>query len=263
MDTKNEMDILKIRVDNLLKEEITEQIDVFLSNNKFHQIATVNPEFILKAQRDDGFKNIINTCDLNVADGIGIKFAFWRFGKRLKTRIAGVDLMDEVLKIAAEKNLSIFLAADKEGLSTWKETREAILKKYPKLEISGADMNKTVVIAGSKAAKQSYVSAEKNDEAAALLSAIRNNIIFCAFGAPHQEKFLHSLKSLKNSKIRLVMGVGGSFDFLSGKIKRAPAPMRTVGMEWFWRLILEPRYRLKRIFRVVAIFPIKVIFKCS
>ena len=102
------MEILGVRVDNLSKKEMLAQIESFLSSNSFHQVATVNPEFILRAGEDQEFKNILDNCDLNIADGFGIKLAFWRYGKKLKCRIAGIDLIEEILKIASEKNFSVF-----------------------------------------------------------------------------------------------------------------------------------------------------------
>lgn len=255
------MNILGVKIDNLSREEILEKIEGFLSGNKpctiyaennkfnhnmeekvrgrFHQIATVNPEFILHAQKDEDFKNILNNCDLNVADGAGINFAFWRHSQKLKARIAGVDLMEEILKIVSINNYKIFLAAGKWGLSTWEETRDAILKIYPNLKINGVNIDKNSSGYG--------------------LRVTDYDIVFCNFGAPFQEKFLHSLKTLNNSKIRLTMGVGGSFDYLTGKIKRAPQWMRQFGLEWLFRLISKPRYRIKRIFNAVVIFPIKII----
>lgn len=234
------MDILGVKVDNLEKKEILEKIESFLAGNKFNQIATINPEFILEAQKDEEFKNILNDCDLNVADGVGIKFAFWkRSFQKLKTRIAGVDLMDEILKMANDRGLGVFLIADKNGLSTWEKTRDAILQKYPNLEIGGVNLDKN----------------EKYN-----ISDTKYQILFSNSGAPFQEKFLYSLKSQENGKIKLVMGVGGSFDYLTGKVKRAPKWMRQIGLEWLFRLILKPRYRIKRIFNAVIIFPIKIIF---
>lgn len=237
------MKILGVRVDNLSEKEILEKTEGFLSGNKFSQIATVNPEFILAAQKDEEFKNILNNCDLNIADGVGIKFAFWKQGEKLKTRIAGVDLMGEILKMASDRGLGVFLVANKDGLSAWEETRDAILKVYPNLRIGGVD-----------------ISPGSLDFARDGKDNIKEfDIVFANFGAPFQEKFLHSLKSQENDKIKLAMGVGGSFDYLTGKIKRAPEWMRQLGLEWLFRLILEPRYRIKRIFNAVIIFPIKII----
>ncbi|MFH0969593.1 MAG: WecB/TagA/CpsF family glycosyltransferase [Patescibacteria group bacterium] len=267
------MDILGVKVDNLDRGEILEKISRFLSENNFRQIATINQEIILKAQEDEEFKNILNSCDLNVADSIGIKFAFWWLGGKLKCRMTGIDLMQEILKIADERKLKVFLAANNRGLSSWEETKDAILKIYPSLEISGANMDKNKVVGHQ------------------LLVIGENDIVFCNFGAPFQEKFLNSLKcdlpphlfkennnmvknNLENSnlnenyglhnkrcggKIKLAVGVGGSFDYLTGKLKRAPKWMQFFGVEWFWRLLLQPK-RIKRIFNAVIIFPIKLIF---
>lgn len=235
------MDILGVRVDNLEKKEILEKIEGFLSGNKFSQIATVNPEFILAAQKDDEFKNILNSCDLNVADGIGIKFAFWHRGKKLKARIAGADLMEEILKVASNRGLGVYLAANKNGLSTWKETAKAIKNIYPNLRIGGNNIEKI------------------GDWKLEIGNCENYDIIFASFGSPNQEKFFHSLKQGNYGKIKLAMGVGGSFDFVTGKIRRAPLLLRKIGLEWLFRLILEPRYRIKRIFNSVIIFPIKVI----
>ena len=253
------MNILGVRIDNLSEKEILEKVRSFLGEKKFHQIATINPEFILEAGRNEDFRNILNNCDLNVADGFGLKVASWRSGEKLNPRIAGADLMEEILRLAEKNNLKNFLVANSRGLSTWEEIRDAILKNYPTLKVSGINMD--------------YHSGLDPESSRAILGFSldsrfhrndRNNInecaiVFCNFGAPYQEKFLHSLKSMKNSKIRLAMGVGGSFDYLTDKINRAPVFMRKIGLEWLWRLIQQPR-RIKRIWNAVIIFPIKVIF---
>lgn len=253
------MNILGVRIDNLSQEELSEKIKIFLSEDRFHQIATINPEFILEAQKDAEFKKILNFCDLNIADGSGIKFAFWWLGEKLKFRMAGADLMDKILKIACEKKLKIFLATNSRGLSTCEETQHALFKNYSDLEISGMDFNchsKLSVIDAEESTQ--IVSFDFTQEDKFKINEF--DIVFANFGAPQQEKFLNSLKSVENSKIKLVMGVGGSFDYLTGKIKRAPVFMRKIGLEWLWRLIQQPD-RIKRIFHATIIFPIKIIFE--
>ena len=136
------MNILGVKIDNLSKYEILDKVKFFLSEDKFHQIATVNPEFILEAQKNEAFKNILNSCDLNIADGVGIKFASWRYGKNLKCRMTGVDLMWKIIRLAHQNKLTVFLVANKDGLSTWEETRDVILKSYPDLEINGTNLTK-------------------------------------------------------------------------------------------------------------------------
>jgi len=230
------MEVLNVKIDNLSKKEILNQIELFLAEPRFHRIVTINPEFILEAQKNPEFRDVLNASDLNVADGVGIWFAFLRFGRILKTRLAGADLMLEILRLAQEKNLKIFLAANKNGLSTWQETRTAILKIYPRLIISGANVD------------------IKNTDDRLLMT--NDTLLLCNFGAPFQELFINQVKC---DTIRLAMGVGGAFDFLTGKIKRAPKWMRKLGLEWLWRLILQPK-RIGRIFRAVVVFPVKVIF---
>jgi len=232
------MKLLGVRVDNLSRKEILEKVNFFLSEEKFHQIATVNPEFILEAQKNVDFRNILNQCDLNVADGVGISVAFLRFGKFLKARFAGVDLLEKILEIAEEKKLSVFLAISKNGLSSYGEVRDALEKNYPSIDFSGDIID-----------RESYS-----------LYKIQNTkykILLCNFGAPYQETFI---QNQKDAKIRLAMGVGGGFDFVVGKIARAPILMRRLGLEWLWRFVQEPAYRAKRIFNAVVVFPIKILF---
>jgi len=234
------MKILGVTIDNLSKKQLLSQIEDFLAEHKTRQIATINPEFVLQAQKDFEFRDILNDCDLRLADGVGIWFAFLRFGNFLKARMTGIDLMQEIIEIAAKKKLKIFLVSDARALSSWQETRGVINKTYPDLEISGVAIDK----------KTSNYK----------LPPINSEIVFCNFGAPDQERFLYSLKNRENDIIRLVMGVGGSFDFLTDKRKRAPKIMRKIGLEWLWRFAQEPRYRAKRIFQAIVIFPLKIIF---
>ncbi len=231
------LNLLEVKIDNLSKQEILQKISCFLQDNKMRHIVTTNPEIILQAQKDEMLKNTINNSDLSVADGIGVKFALWRFGKNLKCRFAGIDLMWEILRMANEKKLSVFLVANKKGLSGWQETAETIKKEYPKLRIRGVNIKKRV---------KDYQ-----------LQIANSDVLFCNFGAPWQEKFIANLKK-RNVGVKLAVGVGGSFDFISGKIKRAPKWMRFLGLEWLWRLFQQP-HRLKRIFKAVVIFPIRIL----
>lgn len=230
-------DLLGIKIDNLSKQEIIYKIEQFLSENIFRQIATINPELILKAKKDESFKKNLNNCDLNIADGVGIRFAFWRFRKSLKCRFSGIDLMWEILQIADKKKMSIFLVANKSGLSSWQETANAIRIKYPKLKIDGINIEGQAI---------DYQ-----------LLTVDSDILFCNFGAPYQEKFITKLKK-GNTNIKLAIGVGGSFDFISRKIKRASKWLRFLGLEWLWRLFQQPQ-RLARILNAIIIFPIRII----
>ncbi len=230
-----------VRIDNLTRKEILERVRFFLQGNKTRQIATINPEFILKAREDKKFRRVLNDCDLNVADGTGIRLAFWKNGEKLKAVFPGIDLMKEILKIADKEKISVFLATNRSGLSDWQETAVAIKKIYPNLNIGGKNYNPNFFPRSMKE-----------------LAVLKNyEIIFVNFGAPWQEKFIAELKKRKID-FRLAMGVGGSFDFLTKKIRRAPQIIRMFGLEWLWRLLQQPK-RFKKIFRAVVIFSIRII----
>lgn len=237
------MQILGIRIDNFDKKEILKKIEFFLVENSFHQIATVNPEFILQAQDDVEFRNILNETALNVADGIGIRYAFLRNFSWLKARIAGVDLMLEILQLANQKGLKVFLAINKDGLSKFEEIKKTLLEKYPDLKIDGSEFE-----------KEHFSSHEMQSD----VLQSECEILFCNFGAPAQEKFINSQK---NGTIKLAMGVGGSFDFLTGKISRAPKILRLLGLEWAYRFSQQPKQRASRIYNATVVFAWKVLLK--
>jgi N-acetylglucosaminyldiphosphoundecaprenol N-acetyl-beta-D-mannosaminyltransferase len=237
----DQVSILGIRIDNLDEIVIARKLELLLSENSFHQIATVNPEFILESQKNQKFNSILNGCSMNVADGFGIHCAILKQGKKIKSRLAGADLMHIILTIAERERISVFLAARKDGLSSWRDTRKAMLRHYPDLKIKGMNIDRGAKICPIKAGEKT--------------------VLFCNFGAPHQEIFIDSQK---NAMIGLGIGVGGSFDYLTGKVSRAPQFLRRIGLEWVWRAVQpQPwkykRERLRRIWNSVVIFPIRII----
>lgn len=230
--------ILGVKIDDYSFREVTQKITEFLSTNKFHQIATVNPEFIVTAQKDSDFLSLLNNTDLNIPDGFGLKCA--GFIKRVKIgeRITGVDLTWEIAKIAAEKGYSIYLLGGKKGVA--KMTAKRLQLLYHNIKIAGT-------CAGSPE-EEGIVEKINNTKA---------DILLVAFGAPKQDKFIYHHK--KQLECKLAMGVGGTFDYISGVLPRAPKWMRTLGLEWLYRLIIQPS-RFKRIYTAIIKFPFLVIF---
>ncbi len=237
---------LNVKIDNLSRKEISDRIRNVLNqkgqDKASLQINTINPEFILEAQKNQKFRDILNAkTSLNIADGIGVKFASWRYGKNLKHRWAGVDLMQEILKIANKNKQKVLIITHKDSLSSKNDIKTVVKELYPKLKVKIITMQR--------------FNLRKDEDWK--FTNMNYDIALCNFGAPQQEMLLHNLQ---NYNIELAMGVGGSFDFLTGKIKRAPKWMRKIGLEWLWRLILEARYRLKRIWQAVIVFPVKIMF---
>lgn len=235
-----DLSVLDVPISALSREKILARISIFLRDAQFHRIATVNPEFLVMADNDPVFKQSLLSADLCVADGIGIVLVGLLQGKRI-VRFPGVDLMHEILTIAERDGHTVYLAIKKDGLSSYEEIRTVLLQKHPHLLIDGKDVS----------VQESWESYQ--------LKAKSYQLLFCNFGAPAQELFLEGLRAHPGD-VRLAMGVGGSFDFLTGKQKRAPQCLRAIGLEWLWRLILQPS-RFRRIWNALAIFPVKVLIR--
>ncbi|MDO8592793.1 MAG: WecB/TagA/CpsF family glycosyltransferase [bacterium] len=234
----DKINILGVNIANVSKTEALEKLEEYLKGQRQHMIVTPNPEIILAAEADQELLNIMNGADLAVLDGAGLQFAAWAMGRNLQ-RVAGADLLKDILAMAEEQGRRVAVFNWGRGLAKAGEIKAALADKFPGLEVYVEDLERA---------------------AAADLQLARQfapDIVFCTFGAPWQEKFIyHNLPNLPSAKIGL--GVGGSFDYLTGKLPRAPLWLRAMGLEWLWRLILQPR-RWKRIYKAVIVFPVKFI----
>ena len=215
---KDDITIFGVRIDNFSVREIKEKIsEIFgnISEQKF--ITTLNPEILLKAHRNEEYKNILNSADLNLCDGFGLKLISFLKGKKIKARFAGVDLVDFLLELAAKKSQKILIIAAKNSLSVPSEIEQAIKRKYPNLS-----------------AKSQYYSPGQNFFENGIIN--QAEIVLVNFGAPQQEKFIFENRA-KFPNAKILIGVGGAFDFFTGKIRRAPRFLRAFGFEWLWRLM--------------------------
>ena len=234
-----EFKILGVKISNVYLAEVIESIEMFLRGKKGHYIVTTNPEFIMAARKDKEFKEILNNADLSVADGMGIKFAAKRYGETLKQRLTGVDLLWEIIKIAEREGRSIFLLGSKHGIP--EKTARLIKQKYPNLRIAGAECG-----------YRRWHRPMKDHKLVDMINRRQPDILFVAFGQVKQEKWIHrNLPKLVT--VKLAMGVGGSFDYISKTVRRAPRWMRGLGLEWLFRLLRQP-WRLPRIINAVIRF---------
>ena len=230
------VNLLGINLSTLNSQQIYQQIENFLIDNKQHYIVTVNPEFILTAQADEEFFYLLNQADLAIVDGAGLKIAGWLVDKNL-TRITGADLVEQLLILAQRSGKKVAIAVWSQGLSSPEEIEHSLKQKYPKLNFFVQSVERE---AGQEINQLQSLAAE---------------ILFVNLGAPWQEKFIyHNLAKLPT--VKLAVGVGGSFDYLTGKIQRAPKFLRILGLEWLWRLAKQP-WRWERIYRAVIVFSYK------
>jgi N-acetylglucosaminyldiphosphoundecaprenol N-acetyl-beta-D-mannosaminyltransferase len=232
------MELFGIKLESLSHKELLVRCTAWLSGNDFHRISTVNPEFLLRAREDSVFAENLRLADLRSIDGFGIVLVAWFFGKHVR-RLPGADLLQMLLAQAEKKQYSVFLAIRQDGLSSYEDIKQSLMQSYPRLVIDGENMH-----------AQHWTSTTNHSSSCACKK--QSEIVFCNFGAPEQEYFAEHLRE-ESKSIRLAMGVGGSFDYLTGKLTRAPKWMRQLGLEWFWRLVMQP-HRIGRVWRATGVF---------
>lgn len=223
--------ILGMEIDNLTEDEAVQRIQEFIEAGTPHQVATVNTEFLMQAREDAAFRNVLATSDLALPDGAGLLWASRLVGCPLKARVTGVDLVRRLAKLAQERGYCLFLLGAAEGVAL--SVAEALKKEFPGLAVAGTH-------AGSPAP-------EEKEGIIDLIKRARPHLLFVAFGAPQQEVWIR--RNLHCLGVPVVIGVGGAFDFISGRVRRAPIWMRSRGLEWLYRLVQEP-WRWRRMLRL-------------
>lgn len=217
--------ILGIHVSNETYSSLKKQLFVDMENGKQAFIVAVNPEKIMKAAKEPELKLLINGADYQIPDGVGVLIASKLQGGTISKRITGIDLMMELIREAALKKKRIFLYGAKPGVA--EKAKEKLMNTYPNLEVSG-------VVDG-------YV--KNNGDVLDAINKSKADILFVGLGSPGQEEWIRENRSKLH--VSIFQGVGGSFDVLAGNLKRAPALFRKAGLEWLYRLIVEP-WRWKR-----------------
>lgn len=203
---------------------------------------------LVDSQADWFFKTALNKADLAPADGFGLVLAAKYLYKTFLNRFPGVELMEKICELAAQENKSVYLVGA--GKGTAELTAGTLLKKYPGLKIVGAEPG--IQIKTKHTVKLNF-DEEENKKLLNRITQAKPDILFVAFGHKKQEKWLAQFIGEMPS-VKIGMGVGGSFDYLSGKINRAPQFVRQLGLEWIWRLIQEPYKRTRRIWKAVIGF---------
>lgn len=230
IDPEDELDILGLHVDNFTLDECIRKSILQLYVNEPNRLCFVNADCANSAYKDDEYRHVINSAGMVLADGIGMKLAGRLLRQDIRENVNGTDMFPRLCRDLETTGKKIFLLGGKPGVA--EGVRDWIRSHYPQTIVCGY--------------QHGYFSAEEN---AAVVEKIRKSgtdLLLVAFGAPRQDLWI--AENLEATGARLGVGVGGLFDFFSGRIPRAPQWMRDIGMEWFYRFLQEPRRMWKRYF---------------
>ncbi len=228
--------ILNTNVHALTNAQTLALIEAFIASGQPHQLCTVNPEFVVAAQKDTEFQNIINQATLAMPDGIGLlKAANFLNATPLPERVPGSDLVVRLAELSHRKGYSIYFLGAKEGVA--QQAIDRLKDDYPRLKIAGH-------FSGSPALADNEVIIQR-------ILLTKPDILLVAYGAPKQDKWI--ARNLEQLQIPVCIGVGGSFDFLAGTVKRAPVWIQNIHLEWLHRLVMEP-WRWRRIWNATGVF---------
>ena len=232
--------ILGIKLDGNNIADTVDQIQDYLGSSHQYHIATVNPEFIVDAFTNEEFRKVLNSCSLNIVDGFGLKLVGLFKGYNFK-RCTGVDLVNHLAKSDFINNEKIFLLGGKEGIG-YAASR--------KLKQINPNINIVGYMSGFVDIKNP--SLYEYNEILGAINQSEPTLLLVAYNAPYAQMFIDEYLT-KMPSVKVAIGIGGTFDFIVGTVKRAPKLFRAVGLEWLWRLFLQPA-RLKRIYKAVFKF---------
>jgi N-acetylglucosaminyldiphosphoundecaprenol N-acetyl-beta-D-mannosaminyltransferase len=223
--------ILGVRADRLAMAEALARIEALLEQHRnergpARQIITLNPEFVWAARSNASFREAINEAALVLPDGMGIVWASRILGQPFPERVTGADLLPLLAERCARRGHRLFLLGAAPGVA--EETGRVLQRRFPGLQIAG-------MYAGSPAPAEA-------EHILQIIRAARPDLLTVAYGAPQQDLWIRQhLQALGEAGVGGAIGVGGAYDFLAGRVPRAPGWMQRAGLEWLFRLLRQPR----------------------
>ncbi len=219
----NRKTILDIPVDIYQPEEFISEIEKKFFHPGVKTIFAVNPEKVMHARSDSELFSALKEADFLIPDGIGIVIGLRMiYGERV-SRTTGIMLMEYLLGMAVDKKLKAFIFGARPQVNTI--ASENIRKRYPSLDLVGT--------------QHGYIPKEEDGLLVEKINSLGTDILFVGLGSPKQESWIQGNK--KNLKVKICMGVGGSLDVIAGRVPRAPLWLQNLGIEWFYRLLKEPK----------------------
>jgi len=202
--------------------QAVERISDLIAEGKPSMVATANAEMLLRATHDDELKSILNAANLVVPDGAGTVWAARHLGKHMPERVAGADLVQELMKLAPARAWKFYLFGSSPGIADKAKVKAE--KLYPGIQIVGT--------------RNGYFKPEDEPEIVAQIKSARPDVLLAALGVPKQEKWIAA--HMNDLNVPVSIGVGGTFDVMAGVVKRAPLWMQRARLEWLFRAMLQP-----------------------
>ena len=236
---------------NLSRANLAETVDAFCSWIDSHakkRVCVTPVNCLLAARNDTRLRDIYNSSDMNLADGVPIVWASRFLGDPIHGRVTGLDLLPLFSEWSARKGYTFFFLGAKEGVA--EELKTVLTRKHPSLRIVG--------VYSPPFADE--FSAEEDDKIVRLVNSAKPNVLWVSLTAPKQDVWIH--KTISRLEVNIALGVGGAFEVTAGIIARAPRWMQKYGLEWFFRFMQEPRRLFKRYFvEAPVFFPLIVLQK--
>jgi N-acetylglucosaminyldiphosphoundecaprenol N-acetyl-beta-D-mannosaminyltransferase len=242
--------IFGVRLDELASvEELRGVATGFLDGDRAFRIFTPNPEILLYAREHTRYADVLRSADLALPDGTGVAIVQTLRNGRSVRRWPGVEIAAMLLRLAAERGETVAFVG---GTREVAERSAARWRALPGLKVVTAGAGATIGEDGLAR------PADREDEIVEAIRSASPTIVLVGLGAPKQERWIDRHADDFPS-VHIMIGVGGAFDMWAGSKRRAPRAFRTLGLEWLWRLALEPR-RLPRILRATVVFPVLALF---
>jgi N-acetylglucosaminyldiphosphoundecaprenol N-acetyl-beta-D-mannosaminyltransferase len=234
----NQARVLGVRVDCLDMDAAIDRIGELVDAGGHHLVATVNPEFVMRARVDHEFARVLESADLCLADGSGVVWAARRQGCTMRAPVTGVDLISRLADLCARRHFRLFLLGAAPGVAA--DLASRLAAERPGLEVASHS--------GSPAASS-------DAETLTAINSHKPQVLLVAYGHPNQELWIDRMSDRLG--VAVAIGVGGAFDYLTGRIPRAPAWMRRAGLEWLFRLVRQP-WRIRRM-AVLPLYALRVL----
>lgn len=215
------INVLGIKFDAVDPAQALEHGASLLDQSGFHYVVTPNPEFILAAEKDEAFRQVLNRADLVLPDGIGVIYSARLLGTPLKGRVPGIEFAQGMLAELDRRGGRLFLLGAKPGVA--EQAGANICARYPNLVLCGTH--------------DGYF--KEDEPVVEQIRQARPDLLFVCLGAPRQEKWMAQFGPATGA--RLAAGLGGSLDVFAGTVQRAPEVWQKLNLEWAYRLMKEPK----------------------